>query len=182
MADQTVSRRHASAAARRLSIWLRAAGSPNVVFGVNGALLGDVIGIDVDFGHAPGFFQSGDQELVRGSSVTTLTGNVVIALPRRLTEYMLGPYFVVGAGLMHARIDDVVRRAAGREHAAGDGRRGRGQWLSVGSDRSELGSTVLPERRREAIARIQHRPASRAALVLAREHGARDSVMTRSIR
>ena len=65
-----------------------------------------MIGIDVDFGHAPGFFQSGDQELVLGSSAMTLTGNVVLTPPRRLTEYTLGPYFVVGAGLMHARIDD----------------------------------------------------------------------------
>ena len=83
-----------------------AAGSPNIVVGVNGALLGDVIGIDVDFGHAPGFFESGDSHLVQRSSVTTLTGNVVIAPPRHLTEYTLGPYFVVGAGLMRARSDD----------------------------------------------------------------------------
>ena len=109
------------------------AASPNVVFGVSGRLLGDVIGIDVDFGHAPGFFQSGDQELVLGSSVMTLTGNVVLTPPRRLTEYILGPYFVVGAGLMQVRIDDFFERAAGREHAAGDGRRGRGQWLFVGN-------------------------------------------------
>jgi hypothetical protein len=85
-----------------------AAGSPNVVVGVNGALLGDVIGVDVDFGRAPGFFQTGDQNLVRGSSVTTLMGNVVIAPPRHLTEYTLGPYFVLGAGLMRARSEDVT--------------------------------------------------------------------------
>jgi hypothetical protein len=84
-----------------------AAGGPNIVFGVNGALLGNVFGIDADFAHAPGFFQSGDQPLVLRNSVTTLTSNVIIAPPRHLTEYTLGPYFVVGAGLMHARIDDV---------------------------------------------------------------------------
>ena len=83
-----------------------AAGSPNVVVGANGALLGDVIGVDVDFGRAPGFFQAGDQNLVRGSSVTTLMGNFVIAPPRHLTEYTLGPYFVFGAGLMRARSED----------------------------------------------------------------------------
>ena len=85
----------------------RAAGTPNVVVGVNGALLGDVIGVEVDFSHAPGFFQSGDQRLVRGNSATTLTGNVIIAVPRHLTEYTLGPYFVVGAGLLHAHIEDL---------------------------------------------------------------------------
>ena len=83
-----------------------AAGSPNVVVGVNGALLGDVIGIEVDFGRAPGFFESGDQHQVRRSSVTTLTGNVVVTPPRHLTEYTLGPYFIVGAGLMRARSDE----------------------------------------------------------------------------
>ena len=41
-----------------------------------------------------------------GSSVTTLTGNVVIAAPRRMTEYMLRPYFVGGAGLMRVYADD----------------------------------------------------------------------------
>ena len=83
-----------------------AAGSPNVVVGVNGALLGDVIGVDVDFARAPGFFQAGEQGLVQRSSVTTLMGNVVVAPPRHLTEYTLGPYFVVGAGLMRARSED----------------------------------------------------------------------------
>ena len=83
-----------------------AAGSPNIVVGVNGALLGDVFGIEVDFGRAPGFFETGDQTLVKGSSVTTFTGNVVIAPPRHLTEYTLGPYFVAGAGLMRARSNE----------------------------------------------------------------------------
>jgi hypothetical protein len=85
-----------------------AAGGPNLVYGVNGALLGDIFGIDVDFGRAPGYFQSGDQSLVRQSSATTLTGNVIIAPPRHATEYTLGPYFVVGGGLMHASINDVL--------------------------------------------------------------------------
>jgi hypothetical protein len=86
-----------------------AAGSPNLLVGVNGALLRDVFGLEVDFGHAPGFFQSGDADLVRGSSATTLTGNVIIAVPpRHKTEYTLGPYFVAGLGLMRARIDDTL--------------------------------------------------------------------------
>jgi hypothetical protein len=33
--------------------------------------------------------------------VTTLTGNVVIALPRRTAGYGLRPYFSGGAGLVH---------------------------------------------------------------------------------
>ena len=84
-----------------------AAGSPNVVVGVSGTLLGNVFGIDVDFGRAPGFFETGDQSLVQRSSVTTFTGSVVISPPRHLTEYTLGPYFVLGAGLMRARSQDL---------------------------------------------------------------------------
>ena len=86
----------------------QAAGHPKIAVGVNGVLLGENIGIEGDFGRTPNFFQSGDQHLVLGSSATTLTGNIVIALPRHLTEYTLRPYFVGGAGLMRVRIDDVL--------------------------------------------------------------------------
>ena len=84
----------------------QAAGDPNLVIGFNSVLLGELFGIDADVGYAPGFFQSGDQHLFTRSSVTTLTGNVVIALPRRLTEFTLRPYFVGGAGVVQARIND----------------------------------------------------------------------------
>ena len=86
----------------------QAAGNLNVVLGVNGALLGDVFGVEADFSRAPGFFNSGDQNLVQGNAVTTLTGNAIISLPRHLTEFTLGPYFVVGAGLMHVHIDQFL--------------------------------------------------------------------------
>lgn len=84
----------------------RASGKANLALGLNGVLLGEWIGVDADLGYAPGFFQSGDQNLVTRSRVTTLTGNVVIALPRRLAEFTLRPYFVGGAGLMRVRIVD----------------------------------------------------------------------------
>jgi hypothetical protein len=86
----------------------QAAGNFNVVLGVNAALLGDVFGVEADFSRAPGFFNSGDQNLVQGNAVTTLTGNAIISLPRHLTEFTLGPYFVVGAGLMHVHIDQFL--------------------------------------------------------------------------
>jgi hypothetical protein len=82
------------------------AGTSNVILGANGALLSNVFGVEVDFGYAPGFFESGDNPLVRVSRLTTLTGNVVITAPRRITEYTLGPYFVVGGGLMRLYGDD----------------------------------------------------------------------------
>jgi hypothetical protein len=85
-----------------------AAGDPNIAYGVRGVLLGEVFGIDADIGYAPGFFQSGKQPsvLTSSSSVTTVTGNVVIALPRRIAQYSLRPYFVGGGGLIRARSED----------------------------------------------------------------------------
>ena len=83
-----------------------AVGHANPAIGVSGLLLGDVFGVEADFGHAPGFFQRGNQQLVLDSSATTLTGNIVVALPRRLAEYTLRPYFVGGAGFVAVRIDD----------------------------------------------------------------------------
>ena len=74
--------------------------------GVNAALLGDVFGVEVDLGDSPGFFQSGNTNLVPKSRVTTLTGNFVLSLPRHMTEYTLRPYFVAGGGAMRVRIED----------------------------------------------------------------------------
>jgi hypothetical protein len=85
-----------------------AADDANFVLGVTGVLLGSVSGVDADFGRAPGFFQSGNQQLVRSSSATTLTGSLVIAAPRRLTEYTLRPYVLVGGGVMHAAIESAL--------------------------------------------------------------------------
>ena len=41
-----------------------AAGSPTIVLGVSGVLLGEVVGLDIDFSHAPGLFESGDRQLL----------------------------------------------------------------------------------------------------------------------
>ena len=79
----------------------------NVVIGVSAGWLGEIFGLEGDFGRSPGFFRTGDgrdpvvEHLVLTSAVTTLTGNVVIALPRRMAGYGLRPYFSGGAGLMH---------------------------------------------------------------------------------
>ena len=78
----------------------------NVGVGISGGWLGEIFGFEGDFGRAPGFFQADVRDpvverLVLTSSVTTLTGNVVVALPRRMAGYGLRPYFSGGAGLMH---------------------------------------------------------------------------------
>jgi hypothetical protein len=72
--------------------------------GVSGMWLGEIVGIEGDLMHAPGFFQSGDRGLVLDSRVTTLMGNVVVAAPGRKTQYGLRPYFAGGAGLMWIHI------------------------------------------------------------------------------
>jgi hypothetical protein len=80
----------------------------HLAFGVSGLLLGDLFGVEADFGHTPGFFQSDspvsadiNSPLVVGSSATTLTGNLVITVPRKVSQYTLRPYFVFGGGWMH---------------------------------------------------------------------------------
>jgi hypothetical protein len=86
-----------------------AAGKLHPILGVSATLIGDVVGVEADFGHASGFFQqsSGTRKVTR-SNVTTLTGNVTVALPRSIAEYTLRPYFVGGGGLMHVRAENFV--------------------------------------------------------------------------
>lgn len=79
----------------------QALGQPKAVIGLSTGLVGEVFGVEIDVGHGPGFFEAGKADLVLKSSMTTMTGNVTVALPRRMTEYTLRPYFVGGAGLMH---------------------------------------------------------------------------------
>jgi hypothetical protein len=85
-----------------------AARRSHTIFGARALVLGEVVGIEADVGHAPGFFQAGDPDLlVVHSRVTTISGNIIVAVPRRLTEYTLRPFFVGGGGLMLAHVDDV---------------------------------------------------------------------------
>jgi hypothetical protein len=82
----------------------------NVVIGASGGWLGEIVGFEADFGRSPGFFEvepPPEFELVNSSAVTTLTGNIVVALPRRIAGYGLRPYFSGGFGLMHV---DLVGR------------------------------------------------------------------------
>jgi hypothetical protein len=78
----------------------QAAGKANLAVGGSVAVLGEVFGGEVDLGFGPGFLETGDQSLVFKSRLTTLTGNVIVALPRRVAGYGLRPYFVGGFGLL----------------------------------------------------------------------------------
>jgi hypothetical protein len=80
-----------------------AIGKPHLAIGGSAAFLGEIFGTEVDVFDSPGFFQAGDKNLVRVSHVATFSGNLVVAAPRRLTEYFLRPYIVGGATLMVVR-------------------------------------------------------------------------------
>jgi hypothetical protein len=72
-------------------------------------LIGEVFGVEADLGWAPRFFErDAPAELVVRSDVTTLTGNVVVAMPRRMTQYTLRPYAVAGLGMAHASMEDLI--------------------------------------------------------------------------
>lgn len=78
------------------------AGEPSWTFGGNVLLVGEVLGIEGDVGISPGFFGDAGQ-LVTGSNVTTVTGNLYIGLPRRWFQYTLRPYVVGGGGVIRVR-------------------------------------------------------------------------------
>jgi len=82
-----------------------------ISWGGNAALLGDIVGLEVDFSRRSGFFPASKAQgagIVQGSSVTTLTGNAILTLPSHMVEYTLRPYIVGGAGLMAVRINQSV--------------------------------------------------------------------------
>jgi hypothetical protein len=79
--------------------------SSNVAFGAAVALVGDIFGVEGEWTQAPGFFQARDQALVASSSAQTFTGSLIVAVPRRIAQYSLRPYFVAGVGVMRLRSD-----------------------------------------------------------------------------
>jgi len=81
--------------------------SPKLVYGASAGLLGEVVGVEADFARWSGFLTP-NESLIVGSTVTTLMGNVVVALPRRLTEYTLRPYFGGGAGLVRVSVEQTL--------------------------------------------------------------------------
>lgn len=83
-------------------------GAKKTTFGLSAAILGDgPLGIEADLGHTPHFFERGVGRLNAGSSVTTLTGSVIVAVPRTITRESLRPYLVAGVGLMHADLKTI---------------------------------------------------------------------------
>ncbi len=81
-----------------------------LTFGGSVLLLSDqVLGVEADLGHTPHFFERDQRTaLVLNSTVSTATGNVVLAAPLSVTRESLRPYLVGGIGLMHASSSDLV--------------------------------------------------------------------------
>ena len=86
-----------------------AAGRTNVAFGVSGGYVGQgFLGVEVDVGATPGFFQRANPDLVTSSTVTSVMGNLVVTAPLSFTKESLRPYVVGGLGVLHASSDDLV--------------------------------------------------------------------------
>jgi len=83
---------------------------PKITWGGTVTVVGrGVLGVEGDFSFIPSFFERDtDAELVADSSVVTLMGNVVLALPLSVTGQSLRPYFSGGGGLMRTRIKDLA--------------------------------------------------------------------------
>jgi hypothetical protein len=81
---------------------------PHFTLGAQATWLWEVFGIDVDVADTPGFFEGGGTNLIIKSRVTSFTGNVVIGVPRRMTEYSLRLYFVGGGGIMRVSWEDAL--------------------------------------------------------------------------
>lgn len=85
----------------------QAAGRAKTTFGGSVAWLDDgLFGVEADVNLAPHFFEKNTRGLIAHSNVTTLTGNVIVAVPRWITQESLRPYLVAGVGLLHAHLED----------------------------------------------------------------------------
>jgi hypothetical protein len=83
-------------------------GRRKLLIGGSVAVLSDeILGIEVDYSFIPGYFRGETGLNVVSSAVTTLMGNVIVAVPLSVTQYSLRPYVVGGLGLIRARSDVV---------------------------------------------------------------------------
>jgi Outer membrane protein beta-barrel domain len=78
--------------------------SKQTAYGVSAAFFGGgVVGIEGDFGYSPDFFGKSD---AGGSSVTTIVGNLVLAIPFGGQKgFGIRPYFLAGAGVLKSTAD-----------------------------------------------------------------------------
>lgn len=81
-----------------------------MAIGISGVVIADAgYGLELELAHQPRFFErKGDASLVTRSGVTTLGGNLMLALPISITRESLRPYAVAGLGWMHASANDLI--------------------------------------------------------------------------
>jgi opacity protein-like surface antigen len=76
------------------------------LLGGSGGWLSDrILGVEADLVFVPGFFQ-GDDDLVLSSSVTTVFGSVIAAVPLSVSRESLRPYIAGGLGLVRVHMED----------------------------------------------------------------------------
>ena len=93
-----------------LQLDVNAATSKHTIYGGSGAWLTEgILGLEADLAFVPGFFEQDDFNLVIASSVTTLFGNVIAAVPLSITRESLRPYLVAGLGLVSVHLEDAIR-------------------------------------------------------------------------
>jgi hypothetical protein len=63
---------------------------------------GGIFGVESVVLWTPGFFQTGDLDILKKSRTVSVMGNLVLTAPRHLTEYSLRPFVSAGFGLLHA--------------------------------------------------------------------------------
>jgi hypothetical protein len=89
----------------------------SMVFGVSGIwLTRGVLGAEAEFAHVPRFFEPGPLATLTTSvpvpftrsSVTSFSGNVIIAAPLWITRESLRPYLVGGLGMLHSSLSETA--------------------------------------------------------------------------
>jgi hypothetical protein len=80
--------------------------SKHVIFGGSASWLSaGILGVEGEFAYSPSFFKverAGSD--IQGSHLFTLSGDVIVAVPLRVSEYSLRPYAIGGVGLIHSSI------------------------------------------------------------------------------
>jgi len=84
--------------------------STQLIFGGSAALLSrGVFGVEADWAYSPRFFEQDNRAgNITGSSVNTLSGSAIFAVPLSVSRDSLRPYAVAGMGLLHASANDVL--------------------------------------------------------------------------
>jgi hypothetical protein len=80
--------------------------SKHVIFGGSASWLSaGILGVEGEFAYVPSFFKvERPDSNILSSTLFTLSGNVIVAVPLSVSEYSLRPYAIGGVGLIHSGI------------------------------------------------------------------------------